>query len=114
MELFVILAEDEREDVFLLYQKLGCYKDNTKRHDLPNPVQIKAITQEECARACALQDKGFAYFGLQNGKDCFCGKNYGKYGKLDNKLCTKACDGNAMESCGGDSANQVFFFGLGE
>eukprot|EP00795_Rhopilema_esculentum_P005038 gene5038-148_t len=105
--------EDEREDVFLLYQKLGCYRDNTKRHDLPNPVQIKAITQEECARACALQDKGFAYFGLQNGKDCFCGKNYGKYGKLDNKLCTKACDGNAMESCGGDSANQIFFFGLG-
>ena len=100
--------------MFLLYQKLGCYKDDAKRHDLPNPVSIKATTQEECVRACALQDKGYAYFGLQNGKDCYCGKHYGKYGKIDNKLCAKTCEGNPMESCGGDNANQVFFYGLGE
>ena len=106
-------GEEERQDVFLLYQKLGCYKDDSKRHDLPNPVQVKAVTQEECVRACALQDKGFAYFGLQNGKDCFCGKNYGKYGKVDNKLCSRTCEGNPMEGCGGDGANQIFFFGLG-
>ena len=99
--------------MFLLYQKLGCYKDDTKRHDLPNPVQVKAVTQEECVRACALQDKGFAYFGLQGGKDCFCGKHYGRYGKVDNKICSKTCEGNPMESCGGDGANQIFFFGLG-
>ena len=61
-----------------------------------------------------MQDKMYAYFGLQNGKSCFCGKSYGKYGKADQKSCSKRCAGNNLENCGGDNANQVFFFGLGK
>ena len=64
-------------------------------------------------RACALEDKSFAYFGMQDGKECFCGKKYGKYGKLSDGECNLKCKGNSEQSCGGRNVNNIFFFGLG-
>ena len=73
--------DESKEDISLLYQKLGCFKDDATNHDLKTKVDLKKATQEDCAKACALEDKTFSYFALQNGTSCYCGKDHGKYGK---------------------------------
>ena len=100
--------------MLLLFQKIGCYKDESATHDLPTAVTVKSVTQEDCARACALQEKAFSYFGLQDADQCYCGHGYGKFGKADEGLCDKPCQGNKAENCGGKDTNMVYFFGLGE
>ena len=97
-----------------MYHKLGCYRDDPNSQDLKKKIDIKNLTQENCVKACALDDKNFAYFGLQNGKSCYCGKNYGKYGKLENNECNSKCLGNEQQNCGGLNANSLYFFGLGK
>lgn len=82
-------------------------------HDLQTKIDLKRTTQEDCAKACAMRDKTFSYFGLQNGTSCYCGKDHGKYGKLSDDKCNITCDGNDAETCGGHEANNVFFYGLG-
>jgi len=104
---------NKKEDISLLYQKLGCYKDDLSSHDLKRKVKLQKVTQEHCAKSCALDDKGYSYFALQNGTSCYCGKNYGKYGKISEDECNIKCNGNDNENCGGEHANSVYFFGLG-
>ena len=43
-------------------------------------------------------------FPLQNGEECYCGTDYGKYGKAEN--CRKRC--RSGEICGGSYANSVY------
>lgn len=107
------LPEEKKEDVLLLFQKVGCYKDEIVKHDLPDRATVKSVTQEDCVRSCALEEKGYSYFGLQDADKCFCGHRYGKYGKADEALCNMPCKGNDKENCGGNSTNMVYFFGLG-
>ena len=112
---FDMLAPNEKkEDIQLLFTKLGCFKDDPHKRDLAQNVSIKKSTQEECAKACVLQDKSFSYFGMQDGKSCYCGKQYGKYGKISDDDCNLKCDGDGNEFCGGKNANNVFFFGIGK
>lgn len=107
------MREEKKEDVLLLFQKLGCFKDETTRHDIPNQVIMKSVSQEDCARACALKEQGYSYFGLQNSNQCYCGHSYGRYGRSDDSSCNLRCNGNNDENCGGNKTNMVYFFGLG-
>ena len=100
--------------MLLLFQKVGCYKDDGVKHDLPDKATVKSVTQEDCVRSCALEEKGYSYFGLQEADRCYCGHRYGKYGKADEALCNMPCKGNDKENCGGNSTNMVYFFGLGK
>lgn len=108
------IPEEKKEDVLLLFQKVGCFKDEVVKHDLPDRATVKSVTQEDCVRSCALEEKGYSYFGLQDADKCFCGHRYGKYGKADEALCNMPCKGNDKENCGGNSTNMVYFFGLGK
>lgn len=105
--------EEKKQDVLLLFQKVGCYKDEILKHDLPDQATVKSVTQEDCVRSCAMEEKGYSYFGLQNADVCYCGHRYGRYGKADEALCNMPCKGNDKENCGGNSTNMVYFFGLG-
>ncbi|XP_022799604.1 uncharacterized protein LOC111337536 isoform X3 [Stylophora pistillata] len=107
------LPDEKKEDVLLLFQKVGCFKDENVKHDLPDRATVKSVTQEDCVRACALEEKGYSYFGLQDADKCFCGHRYGKYGKADDAQCNMPCKGNDKENCGGNATNMVYFFGLG-
>merc|ERR1712084_122416 len=60
-------------------------------------------SRAKCGATCA--KKGMKYFGLQYGKECFCGNSYGKYKKASN--CNMKC-GNGKETCGGTWANSVY------
>ena len=106
--------DEKKEDIPLLYQNLGCYRDDPESHDLRKSLELPQLTQENCVKACALDDKKFSYFGLQNGTSCYCGRSYGKYGKLEGGECSAKCDGNNEQNCGGINANSVYFYGLGK
>ncbi|XP_074615208.1 uncharacterized protein LOC141874734 isoform X6 [Acropora palmata] len=107
------IPDEKKQDVLLLFQKVGCYKDEILKHDLPDQATVKSVTQEDCVRSCAMEEKGYSYFGLQNADVCYCGHRYGRYGKADEALCNMPCKGNDKENCGGNSTNMVYFFGLG-
>jgi len=82
----------------------GCYKDTSKR-DLNKMVySTNANNSSMCYKSC--NKKGYKYFGLQYGKECFCGNKFGKYGKKAAKKCNKRCPGNMK--CGGKWQNSVF------
>ena len=59
---------------------------------------------EKCIKIC--RNAGFKFAGLQEGNKCFCGNNYGKYGKATN--CIIKCKGNPHETCGGFWSNSVY------
>jgi hypothetical protein len=74
--------------------------DQDQDHDRPS---CKKMTLEMCESNCA----GYAFFAVQNGgTGCFCGSEYGKYGKSTN--CTMPCEGDAHEVCGGSGANSIY------
>merc|ERR1712151_1396348 len=81
---------------------LGCFKDKSSR-DIKSQQSGGNGSRAKCGATCA--KKGMKYFGLQYGKECFCGNSYGKYKKASN--CNMKC-GNGKETCGGTWANSVY------
>uniref|UniRef100_A0A1I8HTR8 WSC domain-containing protein n=1 Tax=Macrostomum lignano TaxID=282301 RepID=A0A1I8HTR8_9PLAT len=84
---------------------IGCYKDSTDR-DLPDLVETGLMTVDLCINKCS--ELGYKYAGLQGGNACYCGDSYGRYGKGDSTVCTKACTGNNKQMCGGAGYNLIF------
>ncbi len=41
-------------------------------------------------------------------EQCFCGNNYGKYGKVDDKECKMVCTYDKTTKCGGSHRNSVY------
>ena len=86
----------------LLY--IGCFADSMTRdlpvfaYDDPND------TPELCIMTC-LQG-GFAFAGLQNATQCYCGNAFGGQGPSDG--CTEACRGDPTIICGGGYTNSVY------
>lgn len=57
-----------------------------------------SMTMEGCRDKC----DGYAYYGLENGNECFCGHEYRLPLEMVNQAeCDMECPGDAMESCGG-------------
>ena len=52
---------------------------------------------------------GFKYFGVQYGKQCFCGnEGYDKYGQVAANRCNVNCPGDSKLSCGGTWVSDVY------
>lgn len=100
-----IVAEGGQADGFL-----GCFKDQgegsgTRGRDLNGLAwSDAAMTHELCVSKCS--GNGFAYAGVQYGKWCFCGNQYGKSGPATN--CDIRCAGDPNQICGGSWANSVY------
>eukprot|EP00752_Nemacystus_decipiens_P012472 g11046.t1 len=89
---------------------LGCWRDKRERIFASGPTRTSDNTPERCQATCS----EYAYFGLQNGNECFCGKaeeDYEKYDQSDR--CTVACSGSdyVLSPCGGAWAMDVFATG---
>lgn len=86
---------------------MGCYKDATdgKNRDLKNVISMD-ITPAKCFKLAAKQ--GYKYAGLQYGKECFAGNEYGSYGKVDDSECNMPCDRDASVKCGAGWINSVY------
>ncbi|PAA81169.1 hypothetical protein BOX15_Mlig028452g3 [Macrostomum lignano] len=84
----------------------GCFKDSADR-DLPTMAETSdAMTVKRCVKLC--QDRQFKFAGLQNGKECWCGQQFGKYGPGLQTSCDKDCAGDASMKCGGGWHNSVY------
>ena len=55
---------------------------------------------------------GYAFYAVQNGKECWAGPSYGAYDRAPPAACDVPCKGNeknaAGETCGGATTNDVF------
>ena len=62
------------------YRYLGCFKDvdGVDRDLKGRDLVLTGLTTGTCAGQC--QPVGFAYFGLQFGRRCLCGDDYGSHG----------------------------------
>uniref|UniRef100_A0A1I8J3T1 WSC domain-containing protein n=2 Tax=Macrostomum lignano TaxID=282301 RepID=A0A1I8J3T1_9PLAT len=87
------------------YTYIGCYGDTTRR-DLSSYVAHSRMSVEFCYRQC--DRLRYRYFGLQNGRLCFCGNTYGLYGRKSERECNRRCNGNRDEFCGGRMRNCIY------
>jgi len=85
---------------------MGCFIDATDR-DLPDLGKgIGGLSLEVCAAQC--RELKAQYFAVQNGTGCFCGRSYGRYGKVNDSECKEPCQGNSKQMCGGPWRNSVY------
>uniref|UniRef100_A0A1I8JDN6 WSC domain-containing protein n=1 Tax=Macrostomum lignano TaxID=282301 RepID=A0A1I8JDN6_9PLAT len=90
---------------------IGCFVDG-RRRDLPTVGGKGSITVGRCYGLC--KKKGFRFFGVQIGKQCWCGNHYGRYGRRDKRECRYQCRGDKTTYCGGSWRNDVYATGLEE
>ncbi|EGO51916.1 hypothetical protein NEUTE1DRAFT_89724 [Neurospora tetrasperma FGSC 2508] len=65
-------------------------------------------TLEECARRCS-SDTTFNYFGMVNGRDCYCSNSLLTPGQVDDMgTCRVPCKDDATRSCGGATTPVVY------
>eukprot|EP01124_Arcella_intermedia_P015690 TRINITY_DN22264_c0_g1_i1.p1 TRINITY_DN22264_c0_g1~~TRINITY_DN22264_c0_g1_i1.p1 ORF type:complete len:2435 (+),score=486.95 TRINITY_DN22264_c0_g1_i1:82-7386(+) len=89
------------------YFYVGCLKDNSTALDLPFLASSSsAMTIEICYSLC----KNHNFFGLQNGRDCYCGYSYGRYGMAGGGSihCNMPCSGGTGDMCGSKGVNSVY------
>jgi len=64
------------------------------------------MTPQMCIEHC--HEKGKKYAGLQYGKQCWCGNEYGKHGKVDDDKCDMPCSGDPDTMCGASFYNSIY------
>uniref|UniRef100_A0A1I8FI82 WSC domain-containing protein n=1 Tax=Macrostomum lignano TaxID=282301 RepID=A0A1I8FI82_9PLAT len=69
-----------------------------------------SMTVGRCYGLC--KKKGFRFFGVQIGKQCWCGNHYGRYGRRDKRECRYQCRGDKTTYCGGSWRNDVYATGV--
>uniref|UniRef100_A0A1I8JEG4 WSC domain-containing protein n=1 Tax=Macrostomum lignano TaxID=282301 RepID=A0A1I8JEG4_9PLAT len=88
---------------------IGCFIDG-RRRDLPTLGGKGSMTVGRCYGLC--KKKGFRFFGVQIGKQCWCGNHYGRYGRRDKRECRYQCRGDKTTYCGGSWRNDVYATGV--
>jgi len=89
---------------------LGCFKDDAGAGKRALPGRLvntdAALTAARCRNHCA----GYRFFGLQIGKDCWCGHTgYNRYGRAAAESeCATPCKGDGGQACGSHLRNSVY------
>ena len=84
---------------------LGCYGDMQDDRIFGDKITSIEMDLENCAQHCI----GNMFYGVQYGKECWCGPmgaDYAKHGI--STACTKPCMGNNAQTCGGGNAMDVY------
>lgn len=96
------LLNDSKLDNYVGNRFIGCLKDNSNNRDLPN--YEGEMSRDECLQTAIR--KNMAFYGLQDGRQCYTGNSFGRWGIANN--CNKDCLKDNREKCGGIGANQVY------
>jgi len=64
------------------YTFIGCFVEKAGDHDLTEK-RGNNMNSEECAMACV----DYAWFGIQDDEQCYCGNTYGKHGEASDCNC---------------------------
>jgi len=76
------------------------YADHVPKEDR------EPMSHETCFRFCRTVD-GMTFFGLHNGRDCYCTPYY-EAEAGDSSMCDEVCEGNPGTMCGGKSKSSIF------
>ncbi|KAI0127330.1 WSC domain-containing protein [Xylariales sp. AK1849] len=88
------------------FEYQGCFADDVNDRVLKSrQFADDAMTAEMCAANCAQ----YAYFGVEYGKECFCGTSFNSTAPVADSECAMSCPGNGGEVCG--DANRVTVYG---
>eukprot|EP00775_Hariotina_reticulata_P010139 gene10139-10297_t len=88
------------------FKYIGCYADGNPRA-MPSLLFSGGMTIYNCFKAA--QDKGFRYFGLQNGAECWASNDWASVSRYRlSSNCGTPCNGYGKEMCGGPMANSVY------
>ncbi|KAL6744553.1 hypothetical protein Aduo_017476 [Ancylostoma duodenale] len=101
-------------DRLLINFRVGCFEDSKSSRALNGfAYEFKSDNSvEKCRSTC--YRAGFVYYGLEFGRECFCGDSLAKQ-SLDEARCTEyRCTGNSSQFCGGFNAVEIFRTGLKE
>ena len=90
---------------------VGCFSDKSRRA-LPDKIILNVISLtldetfiSKCIETC--KRRNYDYAGLQYQKECYCGHNYNRYGRIHESKCNDPClDGSGK--CGGTWTNSVY------
>jgi len=85
---------------------LGCFIDSGSRDLRLRQFVENGMSVEVCAELC--REQSAQYFGLEEGRVCFCGNSYGRYGQAPAKDCNVPCSGNSSETCGAQWRSSVY------
>lgn len=90
------------------FRFLECGIDSVSNRVLRGAYQSAdgTLTAELCASACA----AYTYFGLEFGKECFCGNDY-TGSPASPADCAIRCEGNSAQLCGGRDRISVYTAG---
>ena len=88
------------------YCALGCYLDKLSPRQLEKLAYAgrQDNTPERCEDSC----RGYLYFGLQSGEECFCGNTLAHQEKRAESDCHLRCSGDHSKICGGPWRNSLF------
>lgn len=112
------LKTDCVTDSVLLYgDKFGDGKDSYKLGDVSNisivhyadiiaEEDAKPMTQEICFEFCRTVPL-MAFFGIANGRDCYCSPYY-QATESDDSKCDAVCEGNPTQMCGSKLKSSIF------
>lgn len=89
---------------------VGCYRDAGRR-DLPHKYYSSSTLHiDQCRFYC--KKHNYNYAGMQVGLQCFCGDDYGLYGKRPDRECNTTCRGHQGQICGSGWRNSIYKTGL--
>ncbi|KAI8811480.1 WSC domain-containing protein, partial [Cladochytrium replicatum] len=78
----------------------GCYSDQILWRTLTAKYTSGSMTVEKCSDYC----KGYKYFGVEYGNECYCGDQLSNGGSaMDASGCNMKCSGNSGQFCGGSN-----------
>ncbi|XP_065944763.1 uncharacterized protein [Magallana gigas] len=79
---------------------VGCYMDQQARTLNEKKTISTTMTVDSCRKTCT--DLKFKYYGVEYGKECFCGNKLTTIKKMRDVDCLKPCTGDKTQACGGD------------
>ncbi|KAJ9667507.1 hypothetical protein H2201_002376 [Coniosporium apollinis] len=86
------------------YTHIGCYNEVSGRTLNAKRSANDLMTVENCATFCS----AYTYFGVEYGRECYCGNSIPVTSTVQLSGCTKLCAGNALQYCGGSSKLNVY------
>ncbi|KAG5972817.1 hypothetical protein E4U55_000733 [Claviceps digitariae] len=88
----------------------GCWTEATNSRALTDRTYANdSMTLDSCASFC----KGLSYFGVEYGRECYCGNvlQPGSVQAIDEADCSFLCPGDKMQYCGAGSRLELYKIG---
>lgn len=87
------------------YVEIGCFKNKINKNLADYKGAFNDMNTDKCAALCPAEQ--YKYFGLAEGKQCFCGGDFNRE-KAPYSDCGYICPGRGGDSCGGKMRSIIY------